>query len=98
MPDIIKYVIMTGRVQGVGYRYWTESCARRLGLKGWVRNRKDGTVEAVFAGPADAVSAMIADCRHGPSSAQVASLVERTANEDELKINGGQTFVSLPTV
>ena len=99
MADVIKHVIVRGLVQGVGYRYWTESLARRLGLKGWVRNRRDGTVEAVFAGAPHAVAAMIADCRRGPSPARVESVVERDAGEDELKINAGrEAFASLPTL
>ena len=54
---IARHVIVLGRVQGVGYRAWTEREAQARGLQGWVRNRHDGTVEAVFAGPADAVRA-----------------------------------------
>jgi len=50
---------MRGRVQGVGYRYWVEQQARARGLEGWVRNRRDGRVEALFAGPPDVVSGMI---------------------------------------
>lgn len=64
-------VIIRGRVQGVGYRFWTRGEAERLGLAGYVRNRPDGTVEAVFSGPAEAVTAMVAACRRGPSGARV---------------------------
>jgi acylphosphatase len=64
-------VTITGRVQGVWYRGWTVDQATTRGLRGWVRNRRDGTVEAVFAGPAAAVDAMIDACRHGPSAAVV---------------------------
>lgn len=64
-------VRITGRVQGVFYRAWTEEQARRLGLKGFVRNRRDGSVEALFAGPADAVEEMVAHCRSGPRGARV---------------------------
>lgn len=63
-----------GRVQGVGYRYWTERTAGDLGLSGWVRNRSDGGVEAVFSGRAADVDAMVARCQHGPRSAVVASV------------------------
>ncbi|MCW5748991.1 MAG: acylphosphatase [Alphaproteobacteria bacterium] len=59
-----------GRVQGVGYRDWTMRRADALGLRGWVRNRQDGSVEAVFAGPRAAVERMIADCRRGPTLAR----------------------------
>lgn len=67
-------VVVRGRVQGVGYRYWTERTAGDLGLTGWVRNRIDGSVEAVFSGRAADVDAMIARCQHGPRSAVVASV------------------------
>jgi acylphosphatase len=63
--------IIRGRVQGVFYRAWTKKTADRLGLAGWVRNREDGTVEALFSGPADRVDDMIAQCRKGPLGARV---------------------------
>jgi acylphosphatase len=65
------HVRISGRVQGVGYRDWTERKATALGLSGWVRNRADGDVEAVFGGPAEAVDAMLAACREGPRLARV---------------------------
>lgn len=61
-----------GVVQGVGFRYALEREARRLGLSGWVRNRRDGTVEAVIEGPVAAVEAMAAWAHRGPPSARVA--------------------------
>lgn len=67
-------VIVRGRVQGVGYRFWTRGAAERLGLDGYVRNRVDGTVEALVSGPAEAVAAMLEACRHGPSGAQVTAV------------------------
>jgi acylphosphatase len=67
-------VRISGRVQGVGYRYWVERTAGDLGLSGWVRNRSDGSVEAVFSGRADDVDAMIARCQHGPRLAVVATV------------------------
>lgn len=60
-----------GRVQGVWFRVWTAREAADRGLSGWVRNRADGSVEAVFAGPAADVQDMIAACRHGPPAARV---------------------------
>lgn len=64
-------LIITGRVQGVGYRDWTQAVAQQLGLRGWVRNRVDETVEAMFAGEAATVDRMVAACRRGPSLARV---------------------------
>jgi acylphosphatase len=62
---------ITGRVQGVGYRAFVEREAARRGLSGWVRNRRDGSVEALISGPSDVVEAMIAACKIGPRSAIV---------------------------
>ncbi|HWE57606.1 MAG TPA: acylphosphatase [Acidimicrobiales bacterium] len=64
-------VLVRGRVQGVGYRQSCADQARRYGVAGWVRNRSDGTVEAVFEGDAAAVAAMVAWCREGPRWAGV---------------------------
>jgi len=62
---------VTGRVQGVGYRDWVMEMAERLGLSGWVRNRVDGSVEAVIVGDDGAVGRMIEACRRGPPAARV---------------------------
>ena len=62
---------ITGRVQGVWFRGWTVDEAIRLKLDGWVRNRRDGSVEALFSGPAQAVDQMLAACRRGPPAASV---------------------------
>ena len=72
---------ITGRVQGVWYRGWTVDQALRLGLDGWVRNRRDGGVEAVFSGPEHAVRAMIDLCRQGPPAAMVTRVVEQVETE-----------------
>jgi acylphosphatase len=64
-------VRLEGRVQGVGFRYWTERAASDLGLDGWVRNRRDGGVEAVFSGDADRVTEMLERAKQGPPSARV---------------------------
>ena len=66
----IRHVLIRGRVQGVGYRAWTERTACERGLGGWVRNRRDGAVEAVFMGETAAVDAMLAACRAGPAGRQ----------------------------
>lgn len=63
--------IIHGRVQGVGYRAWAEKNARKLELHGWVRNLSDGTVEALFSGPAPNVRMMLERCRKGPLAAKV---------------------------
>ena len=62
---------ITGRVQGVGYRYWAMRTGLRLGVTGWVRNRTDGSVEALIVGDDAAVGAMIDACRRGPADARV---------------------------
>ncbi len=64
-------VTISGRVQGVGFRYATVARARSRDVAGWVRNNSDGTVDAVFEGPPEAVDALIAWCRRGPSGARV---------------------------
>ena len=99
MSDTIRHVTIRGRVQGVGYRYFVEHEARSRDLEGWVRNRRDGSVEAVFSGPAEAVAAMIAACRRGPSSARVEALQDEAANSDMLNLReAGDRFSVLPTV
>lgn len=72
---------MRGRVQGVGFRYAIERAARSRGVSGWVRNRGDGTVEAVFEGEPDAVESLVRLCREGPRGAEVdqADVVEEEA-------------------
>ncbi|HEV7392343.1 MAG TPA: acylphosphatase [Burkholderiales bacterium] len=60
-----------GRVQGVGFRHYTQREARRRGVNGWVRNRKDGSVEATLQGPKDAVDGLLQWVRQGPPSAKV---------------------------
>lgn len=77
MTETTIRVRITGRVQGVWYRGWTVDQARSLGLAGWVRNRRDGSVEAVFSGPEHAVRAMIDHCRLGPPGAVVDEIIEQ---------------------
>jgi acylphosphatase len=60
-----------GRVQGVAYRAWMMGEAERLGLAGWVRNRRDGSVEAVVHGPSEPVDRLVALCHRGPPAARV---------------------------
>jgi acylphosphatase len=99
MSDAIRQVTIRGRVQGVGYRYWVEQQARARGLEGWVRNRRDGRVEALFAGPPDVVSGMIALCRRGPAAARVDAVEEEQANAEALRLRRpGERFSVLPTI
>ena len=74
-------VRVTGRVQGVGYRAWAADAARGLGLRGWVRNARDGSVSALLSGPSEAVAAMIAAMRDGPRHAAVAAVTSEPSPE-----------------
>lgn len=65
---------IAGRVQGVYFRAWTAGEARARSVSGWVRNRSDGSVEALFSGPAEEVEAMIGLCRQGPPAARVENI------------------------
>jgi acylphosphatase len=99
MSATIRQVTIRGRVQGVGFRYWVEQEARARGLEGWVRNRRDGSVEALFAGPADVVAEMIGICRRGPSSARVEAVQEEPASPAMLNLRRpGELFSVLPTI
>ena len=84
---------ITGRVQGVGYRDWAMTMARRLGLSGWVRNRTDGAVEALIVGDDNAVGEMIDACRRGPTMARVDNVDIEPVDLDVLP----QGFTQLPT-
>ena len=68
------HIKITGLVQGVYFRAWTAAQAEKRGLSGWVRNRRDGSVEALFHGAADEVAAMIDACRQGPRDARVEAI------------------------
>jgi acylphosphatase len=99
MGGAVRQVTIRGRVQGVGYRAWVEHQARVRGLEGWVRNRRDGSVEALLAGPADIVAAMVTLCRRGPSSAGVDAVNDSPASSDALNLRrAGERFSVLPTV
>ena len=99
MSDTIRHVTIRGRVQGVGYRYFVEREAQLRDLEGWVRNHRDGSVEAVFSGSAQAVASMIAACRRGPSLARVEALQDEAASPDMLDLRrAGERFSVLPTV
>ena len=99
MSDLIRHIIARGRVQGVGYRAFVadEAAARRVA--GWVRNRRDGTVEAVFSGSAETVEAMIEACRKGPWGAMVSGIDLRVGAEQELaQRRPGEEFSVLPAL
>ena len=99
MSGVICQVAIRGRVQGVGYRAWVEHQARAHGLEGWVRNKTDGSVEALFSGSEDVVADMVASCRRGPSSARVDAVVEEPAGSDALGLRRtGERFSVLPTI
>ena len=83
------HVIIRGRVQGVGYRAWTHHQAQLHGLRGWVRNRRDGSVEAVFSGPSDLVEVMLKACRQGPLGAVIEAIEEIGSGQDDTIRAGG---------
>ncbi len=83
---------IAGTVQGVGYRIWMTRTAANLGLRGWVRNRRDGSVEALVTGASEAVAAMIEASRRGPFGAHVTN-VAVTPDQDD----GSMGFVARPT-
>lgn len=87
-----KRLVIAGRVQGVGYRDWMVEAAAALGVSGWVRNRLDGTVEAVVHGPAAAVEELLRACRYGPRFARVDTIEEAPAEPE-----GAPGFRRLPT-
>jgi acylphosphatase len=82
------HILISGKVQGVAYRYYMEKMARSLNLKGWVRNTEDGRVEAVIEGEDDSVNAMIEWCRKGPPAAKVSHVEVR----DELSMENFNGF------
>ncbi|MCB1337654.1 MAG: acylphosphatase [Maritimibacter sp.] len=79
-PATALLVRVTGRVQGVSFRAWTEGRARALGLEGWVRNQPDGSVVALIGGPDDAVAEMVAAFHQGPRWARVAHVATEPAD------------------
>lgn len=96
--NVIRHVIVHGRVQGVGFRAFVEYEALQRGIEGWVRNRRDGSVEALFAGKADVVADMIEACRQGPLGARVDVQHQRDSDGDDLELRRrGELFSVLPT-
>jgi acylphosphatase len=91
--DVIRCIVVRGRVQGVGFRAWTEVMALERGVQGWVRNCRDGSVEALFAGSAGAVEVMVELCREGPPGARVLAVDQREGKREEFALRrGGELF------
>jgi acylphosphatase len=86
--------VIKGKVQGVFFRMETQQAARRIGVNGWVRNREDGSVEALIAGDAEKVDAMLAWCRKGPSMARVDEVEIHPTDDPEFHMD----FIVRPTV
>lgn len=76
-------VHIRGRVQGVGFRFWTQAEALKLGLSGWVRNGTDGSVTARIAGPEHAISTMLQRFKEGPAAASVSSVISEAVDGDQ---------------
>jgi acylphosphatase len=94
---VCRRIVVRGRVQGVYFRAFVEREALKAGVEGWVRNCSDGSVEALFAGPAGKVEAIIAACRRGPSAARVDALDQCEGGADELGLRyTGDLFSVLP--
>jgi len=93
MNKIIR-VIISGRVQGVGFRAWTVATASDFGLRGWVRNRGDGMVEAVFSGEEAHIAVMLEACRKGPTTARV----DKVESFDWNEVVDESPFRAMPTI
>ncbi len=89
---VTKHLRIHGKVQGVWYRGWTVENATELGLSGWVRNRSDGTVEALVHGPVEKVGELIKRCHDGPPHAQVTKIESKDTVHD-----GAENFKQKPT-
>ncbi len=99
MSEVMHRVVIQGRVQGVGYRAWVEREATARKLQGWVRNRRDGSVEALFAGPEETVADMMAACRRGPPLAKVDTVADEAAQAGQLNLRyPGERFSVLTTL
>jgi acylphosphatase len=97
----VRHVVVRGRVQGVGYRAFVQDQALQLDMEGWVRNRRDGAVEAVFAGAEEAVAAAVAACHRGPPAARVDAVEVEEAEKGSSALlrqrRPGERFSVLPT-
>ncbi len=93
MSETAARLIVTGRVQGVGYRWWVVGQARRFGLRGWVRNRRDGSVEVLAIGEPDALDRLQSVCGVGPEGALPDQVAREPATPD-----GSAGFAQIATV
>jgi acylphosphatase len=94
----IKRLMIRGTVQGIGFRVWIEHQAMSLDLKGWVRNRRDGAVEVLLAGPQPTIAVMIERCWKGPPLAKVKSIdIEDAAPADLGFRRAGEDFSLIAT-
>lgn len=97
--NVIRRIVIHGRVQGVGFRAWTELAAVERGIQGWVRNRREGSVEALLIGSPDVVAAMIAVCEMGPPGSRVDRIDQREGTPDEASLRRpGDLFSILGSV
>lgn len=95
----LVHLLIKGKVQAVGYRAFVALQAELFALEGWVRNRRDGSVEAVIAGDASKVDALIEACRKGPPASRVSAIDVSETNEEMLAMRrNGEKFGMLPTV
>ena len=92
MASTAARLVITGRVQGVGFRIWARREARRRSLRGWVRNRSDGSVEALVIGDPAAIDSFAAVCRQGPAMARVDDVARIPSSDD-----GSRDFEERPT-
>ena len=99
MSKIVRRYFVSGRVQGVGFRYWTTGRARHLGLVGWVRNRRDGRVEVLAYGEKSALDTLAKELEKGPSGAQVEAVQEAPVTPEETGLAAEATkFDETPTL
>jgi acylphosphatase len=98
MSEAIRHLRIRGRVQGVGFRMFVEDAAALHGVAGWVRNRRDGSVEAIFAGAPEAVRAAVEACRRGPRGGWVEAVDENEGSRELLaQRHPGERFSVLRT-
>jgi acylphosphatase len=99
MSGVVRQIVIRGRVQGVGYRAWVMHQAGLRHLDGWARNRRDGSVELLLAGPQEAISEMVAICRRGPPASRVEAVDDEPGHCDALGLRRpGEAFSLLPTI